>query len=482
MGVTKDLRNARQRCSSRAIIGPMNTLIVMHASVGSGHLSAANSIARTAERLFREGDPVMPRDLRVVVLDILDFGWIRFDGDRATSSFTGVFRPVYDITWRYNLTGRFNWAGGSAWSRLMFGRFTKYIQSVEPLAVVCTHIVAANVAVASRMITGQDFPIVCVPTDYEAEGMWPHLYTNLFCAASESMAETLRCRKVPEERILVTGIPTRDTFLVDYNKERMRKAWKLPSEKTVALILAGANLPRPYIHFRDAIDVALPQMARMRNLQVILVAGQDEEYAEHVRSRCRRLVAHNVTVLGYVEAIAELMAASDVVICKPGGLTVTECLNAQKPMLLVGRAYGQEKINVRMLTSAGAAMHMITGNELVHALRIIQGTPALLDALVVNGALLRRPYAAVDIAHATMFLAQERRPDAFVQVDSEASECEQAEADTDAREYARVDANEPVNAGAESPCRAARAVGGIPDLSEKHFLHFYWGGKPAHNR
>ena len=53
------------------------------------------------------------------------------------------------------------------------------------------------------MLTAQDFPIVCVPTDYETEGLWPHLHSDLFCVASESMAETLRPRKVPEERILM---------------------------------------------------------------------------------------------------------------------------------------------------------------------------------------------------------------------------------------------------------------------------------------
>lgn len=82
----------------------------------------------------------------------------------------------------------------------------------------------------------------------------------------------------------------------------------------------------------------------------------------------------NVTVLGYVNAMAELMEAADVVICKPGGLTVTECLCAHAPMILLGRAYGQEKANVRRLTAAGAAWPH-HARELLDTLRHSATTP-----------------------------------------------------------------------------------------------------------
>ena len=83
----------------------------------------------------------------------------------------------------------------------------------------------------------------------------------------------------------------------------------------------------------------------------------------------------NVTVLDYVDDMAALMAASDVAICKSGGLTVTECLCAQVPMILMGKAYGQEKVNVQMLTSLGAAMHVTTARELLDALRRVARNP-----------------------------------------------------------------------------------------------------------
>lgn len=445
---------------------PQNILIV-HASVGSGHKSAAYAIARafdllqsdtpalmSAEGISPEEEsegtsahPHLPLDalgedaptppqldrFNVEVLDILDFGRIKFDGDNTASMFTGVTRPFYDITWRYSLTGRLLWGGGTIWARIMFPRFVEYVRKVKPAAIICTHITAANVAVSARMLTGEHFPIVCVPTDYEVEGLWPHKYTDLFCVADERMAETLRPRLVPENRILVTGIPVRPDFSRPYDKAAERAAFGLPEDKQVTLFLAGASLPRPYVHFRNSIEALLPYMHRFNDMQMVIVAGKDTEYAD----KLRRLVADygldNVTVFDYVDDMAALMSAADLIVCKSGGLTVTECLCVGTPMILLGRAYGQEKANVSMLTSFGAAFHVTTWRELMDILQQIDANRESTDAILVNASLIRRPDAAMDIARATIGLIEsEKNP-------------------------------------------------GSP-LYRKHFMHFYWGGKPAHIR
>ncbi len=384
--------------------------------------------------LAESDDAEIPSDLDVEVLDILDWGRIKFDGDKTASLFTGFTRPIYDLTWRYTFTGRLLWGGGTVWSRIMFPAFTEHVRKRPPLAVVCTHITAANVAVGARMLSGVSFPIISVPTDYETEGLWPHLYTDLFCVASESMAETLRPRKVPEERILITGIPTRDDFRRAYDRPSVREQLELPQDRRIVLALAGAYLPRPYVHFRTALDKLLPYLHGFDDtLHFVFVAGSDADYARHLRQECDDLGLSNATVLDYVDDMAALMAASDLVICKSGGLTVTECLCAQVPMILLGKAYGQEKVNVQMLTSLGAAMHVTTARELLDTLRHVARNPESAHAMLINGSFLRHPNAAEDIANATLrLIAAPKNPD-------------------DPR-------------------------------YRKHLLHFYWGKKPAHIR
>ena len=417
-----------------------DVILVVHASVGSGHRSAALAIAEALDELSAEAaeNPDTPeRQLeartRTEVLDILDFGRIVFDGDKTASMFTGWTRPFYDLTWRYVLTGRLLWGGGTIWARIMYPKFVDYVREVRPKAIVCTHITAANVAVSARMLTGLGFPIICVPTDYEAEGLWPHLHTDLFCVANEHMAETLRPRKVPEDRILITGIPASPAFSRRYDRAAPRERLGIPDDKQLVLALAGAKLPQPYVHFRDNLGHILPFMHTLPSLHLVIVAGADADYAADVRRQVAELGLANVTVLDYVNNMAELMEASDLVICKSGGLTVTECLCAKAPMILLGRAYGQEKANVRMLTGAGAAMSATTPRELLDTLRHIDDHSASADAMLINASLLRRPQAAQDIARATFDLIMKEPP----------------------RD---------------------------PKLRAKHFLHFYWGHKPAHTR
>ncbi len=414
------------------------SLFVVHASVGSGHRSAAFSVAEALEILRDEGYVTpdgyeAPSDLNIEVLDILDFGRIMFDGDKTASMFTGATRPFYDLTWRYILTGRLLWGGGTIWSHVMFPRFTEYVREKKPLAIIATHITAANVAASARMLSGQAFPLICVPTDYEIEGLWPHKATDLFCVANEYMAETLRPRKVPERDILITGIPARNDYRTHYDKTETRIRLGLPVDRTVVLVLAGAHLPRPYVNFRDTLDKTLPYLPALEDMHFVFIAGKDEQYVEHLKRECKAIGAKNVTVQGYTLEMAAFMAASDLAICKSGGLTVTECLCARVPMILLGRSYGQEKANTRMLTSMGASMHVTTARELLETLHHIEKNPQSMQAMLINGDMIRRPQAALDIARAGYSLVDAAQNDALMP-------------------------------------------------RKKHFMQFYWGKKPAHIR
>lgn len=413
------------------------TVMVIHASVGSGHRSAALAISEAFDILRNSDDPELlqgisvPEDLTIETHDILDFGRIVFDGDKTASMFTGFTRPLYDLSWRYSLTGRFLWGGGSVWSRVMFPKLTEYIEKKKPIAVICTHITAANAAVGARMLSKQRFPILCVPTDYEIEGFWPHRTVDMFCVATESMAETLRPRRLPEEKIRVTGMPTRNDFRQEYNKEEIRTDLDLPQDKMVVLALAGAYLPRPYVHFRDTLDKVLPYLHLYSEMHFVFIAGSDKHYSDSLKRKCKDLGIKNVTILDYVDRMAALMAASDLVICKSGGLTVTECICAHIPMILLGRTYGQEKINRRMLTAMGAAIHVTTYRELLEALRHISRNPKRVEAMLINSEILRIPDASLNIARASFELSS--HPEELF-------------------------------------------------LPRKRFLWFYWGSKPAHTR
>lgn len=377
-------------------------VIVVHASVGSGHRSAAQATAQALQDLCGK-HPALPENAEIAVLDILDYGYIKFDGDK-TANVTVSFNWLYDITWHRTLTGRLLWGGGYAWSTFMFAPFTKLVEKRKPIAILATHIVAANASVAARMVSGQSFPISCIPTDYGAEGMWPHLDCDLFCAADETMVKELRPRKVPESHIKVTGIPVRKGFSEPCNREEVLTRFNLPNNKLICMVMAGARVSEPYIPFREIVNKVVPLLSDFPNMHFAFLAGADEEYAEGLKSFFAERNITNVSVFNYIESIPQLMEASDMIIAKSGGLATTECLCARLPLVLVGKSYGQERANTLTVTKYGAAVTAETAEELIDRLKQIHENPQQLENMLTGGEALRRPNAAHDAAQATLDL------------------------------------------------------------------------------
>lgn len=380
-------------------------VIIAHASVGSGHKTAAIAISQALQSLNDNNENGCEQKIETKVVDILDYGRIKFDGNAFASSFTGAARPFYDLTWRYTFTGRLLWGGGTSWSRVIFPKFTQFVRDYKPDAIVCTHITAANVAVGAKLICKETYPIICAPTDYEVEGLWPHKYCNLFCVANEQMAETLRARKIVEDKIKITGIPTSLDFNKKTDEVKTRDEFNLPHDKQIVVIQAGASLPRPYVHLRKVVFELLPYINQFKDLHFAIISGKDSEFENELKRQLDSLGVMNTSVFGYVNNMADLMNASNLIVCKAGGMTVTECLCAGKPMILTCRAYGQEKANVKMLTAAGAATHVTTARELFDALKLVNENHDALDGVKYGALILRKPHAAVDIAKETINLA-----------------------------------------------------------------------------
>lgn len=127
--------------------------------------------------------------------------------------------------------------------------------------------------------------------------------------------------------------------------------------------MAGASLPQPYVRFRAAMDHTLPFLRSFEDMHFVFLPGKDKEYATRLKTLFDAMKLENVTVLDYVDDMAALMHGCDLAILKSGGLTVTECLCAHLPMILLGKSYGQEKANTTMLTGMGASMHVTTARR-----------------------------------------------------------------------------------------------------------------------
>ncbi len=98
-------------------------------------------------------------------------------------------------------------------------------------------------------------------------------------------------------------------------------------------------------------EETLPYLRSFEDMHFVFLPGKDAGYAAHLKAVFEGMKLPKATVLEYVDDMAALMHACDLASLTSGGLTVTECLCAELPMILLGKSYGQENSNTAMLTS-----------------------------------------------------------------------------------------------------------------------------------
>jgi processive 1,2-diacylglycerol beta-glucosyltransferase len=133
-------------------------------------------------------------------------------------------------------------------------------------------------------------------------------------------------------------------------------------------------------------------------LQLIAVAGRNAALREQLATLAGGLRHCTLTPLGFADNVDELMAAADLLISKPGGMTAAEALARGLPLVIFRPIPGQEEANTGFLTAGGAARRAETTDALAATVRALLASPDALPAMRAAALRLGRPGAAEDVA------------------------------------------------------------------------------------
>ncbi len=319
-------------------------ILIATVTAGGGHLQAAAAL----EEAWKSLRP----DDEVEKLDLLDFvsrlhrklyaeGFIKFV-EHAPDLWAMLFKKTDNPSLVEKLA-RFRraLAGGTN------ARFVRHLKDFAPEVVLCTHYLPLEVLGFLRSKGAITPPFtVSVVTDFEAHALWMESCVDLYCVAAESTRARLLARGVADGNAVATGIPIAAKFTLPVKPREVRKQYGLRDDVPVLLVLGGGFGMGPVAEILD-------QLNRFTEpVQVVVVAGRNDDLRRELAVRDTR---HPTHVLGFVTNMHELMAAADLVITKPGGLTSSEALAMGKPMLIVNPIPGQEAANSDFLLQHGAA-------------------------------------------------------------------------------------------------------------------------------
>ncbi len=263
--------------------------------------------------------------------------------------------------------------------------------------VVNTHFLSGEVVASLREEGRCHTPQVLVCTDFETHRLWaPRPCAHYFTATQEA-ARYLQYYGVPGGDITVTGIPIHPVFAQAKDRARCRARHGLSGDRPVILQLAGGHGVGPIEGlYRALLDVEVP-------VEVVVVTGHNAA----ARNRLKAVPVpprHRTTVLGYTHDMDELMAAADLAVTKPGGLTTSEALARGLPLAVVYPVPGQEDRNSDYLLENGAAIKINHVPTLAFKVTALLRDPERLARLKANARRLGRPRAAFAVARRALEL------------------------------------------------------------------------------
>jgi processive 1,2-diacylglycerol beta-glucosyltransferase len=283
-------------------------------------------------------------------------------------------------------------------------RFQRYLDEFNPEIVMCTHYLPLEAlgrrrlkedrrAEANRRASRGRVPlVVSVVTDFEAHALWMEPVVDLYCVAAEETKARLVARGAAAGRVVATGIPIAEKFSAKPDGKAARRRLGLRDDQPVLLVLSGGFGMGPVAEILgelDKVDSAF---------QTVVVTGRNEELRRELAIGDRK---HPTHVLGFASNMHELMAAADLIISKPGGLTSSEALALGKPLLILHPIPGQEAANSDFLLERGAAIKINRVEDLPFRLAQLFGSKKLTE-LARAARSLGRPRAAEDICRETL--------------------------------------------------------------------------------
>ena len=364
-------------------------ILVLSASVGAGHLRAAQAV----ELALRELVP----DAEIRNVDILTltnpafrkiYGEAYLDLVNKAPHVLGYFYDMLDKPRRPRSV-----RDGLRLSveKLNLSKFCDLIECGRWDVVVNTHFLPAEIIASLRRDGTAEQPQIIVTTDFETHRLWVNQPCDHYTTATAEGAAYLHHWGVPRENTTVTGIPIHPVFSRPKDRGQSLKAQGLVGDRPVVLQLAGGFGVGPIAGlFEGLLSVETP-------LEIVAVTGKNAKAKKQLET-IKPPRRHRVKVMGFTDQIDDLMNVADVVMSKPGGLTTSEVLARGAAMAIVNPIPGQESRNSDFLLENGAAIKINNIATLPQKMTDLLADPGRLQSLKSNARRLGRPRAAFDVA------------------------------------------------------------------------------------
>lgn len=375
-------------------------ILVLSASVGAGHVRAAQAV----ELALRLLDPTAIVE-NVDVLTLTNAAFRHFYGSayldmvNRAPHMLGYFYDMLDRPVSpQNRSDRLRYA----LEKLNMAPFLRFLKEHEWDVIVNTHFLPAEMIAHLRQNAKLSTPHFTVTTDFETHRLWVNQPCDQYFTATSEGAKNLEHWGVPASDIRVTGIPIHPVFSKPKNRDDCLRRQGLRGDRPILLQLAGGFGVGPVEQIlRAVLEVTTP-------VEIVVVSGRNDILKNRL-DKIKPPARHRLRVFGFTDQMDELLTVADLVLSKPGGLTTSETLARGAAMAVVNPIPGQESRNSDFLLENGAAIKINNVATMAFKLSELLANPARLTRMKRNAKRLGRPKAAFDVARAALQVAHVSR-------------------------------------------------------------------------
>lgn len=266
------------------------------------------------------------------------------------------------------------------------------LEEFRPTAVVCTQAFPCGMIADYKKNLGLDLPLIGVLTDHAPHSYWIFKEVNYYVMPSKVSKEQFMGNGISESKIKVFGIPISPKFGKVHDKDEICKKFGFDPRIHTVLIMGGSQGLGPVediVNILEHIEVSF---------QLVVICGTNKKLERMLQRRTARY-RKKLLIFGHIGNVDEIMEVSDIVVTKPGGLTTSEALAKDLPMIIVCPIPGQEAKNTEFLLQQGVALRAEDSEDIAALVQelLLDGTK--LEEMRKRECVLKKPNAATDIAN-----------------------------------------------------------------------------------
>lgn len=367
-------------------------ILIFYASYGGGHLNAAKSIENCIKNNYQNIDVELIDCMKYVnkTIEKVTTAAYREMAKKAPWAWGRIYSdsqkgPLAHISTRSN--------------KILAIKLLKLLRNKKPDLIISTHPFGSQMCSYLKRKNKITSKIATIMTDFAPHDQWlvGNEFTDYYFVAHDKMKQYLISKNIPENKIFATGIPISDKFKENYNKIEIIRKYNLGENKFTILFFGGGEFGLGKTRTVQIFE-SFVQETKKHNIQIIAISGKNPKMEAAFEEIVNTNHAEdNVKVIGFSNEVPKLMSISNLVVTKPGGLTTSESLASNLPMVVINPIPGQEEENAEFLESKGIAVWIKKSDNSKEVIENLLNDKSKLENMKENTKLLAKPNSTDDI-------------------------------------------------------------------------------------